>query len=424
MDIIYLDAKDSGISGDIFFSALLQLIENSESILKELETLKDYLPGVSSLQIKLEKIKKNELNVMRLNIQIKEKKNHRSIKQLTNSLSKFLEKNQYSEKSKQYAKNVLNSLIEAEAEIHEDLPEKVHLHELSSVDTLIDILGVTRLLDQLGYFSNKCKVYLNELPLGGGKIKTAHGILPVPAPATMKIIEKSSINVKMGPIDCEITTPTGAALLANLNIDNKSPSMLMKKAVYSTGEKIFENFLNILKLYYGKVQFSKLSIFNEEYEKYHQKIALLETDVDDVTGETIGNFINVMENENILDIQIFQGVTKKNRPSYNIKVLCYPEEVSVIILKMMEEIGTLGVRFSVIDRFCVEREIITSEILLSEKTFTFKYKLSYLESNQERYIINVKPEFEDLKTISRETQIPLKKVDFIAKNQILEEIGK
>ncbi|TFF88706.1 MAG: LarC family nickel insertion protein, partial [Promethearchaeota archaeon] len=327
-------------------------------------------------------------------------------------------------KAKKFAQNVLDTLILAEAEVHENLPEKVHLHELSSVDTLLDILGVTRILEEIGYFSDECKIYLSVLPLGGGKIKSAHGILPVPAPATTKIIEKSSLLIKMGPVESEITTPTGAALLTNLNIENKEPRMIIRKAVYSTGQKEFDNFLNIMKLYYGEdpLDVKDMNICN--FEKYHQKIALLETNVDDVSGEEIGNFINIMENKEILDIHVIQGITKKNRPSYIIKVLCHPKDVSSNIGKIIEELGTLGVRVSIIDRFCVDRVLKESQINIFDKIYEFSYKLSYFETYGEKYIVNVKPEFEDLKKISNNTGVSLKKLKELVITQIVNEIDK
>ncbi|MEJ2251340.1 MAG: LarC family nickel insertion protein [Candidatus Lokiarchaeota archaeon] len=307
MKVIYLDTKDSGISGDILLSALLELTDDPKKILKELEELKDYLSGISILQIKLEKIKRHELKINKLNIIIKENKDHRTVNELKESLARFLKDKEFSLETSKYAKNVLNSLINAEAKVHENLPEKVHLHELSSVDTLIDIIGVTKALNEIGYFSQKCNLYMSELPLGGGKVKTAHGILPVPAPATMKIVENSKLDVKLGPIENEITTPTGAALLTNLNITLKSPKMKIYKVAYSTGEKEFKDFLNILKIYYGEQTNLNNPVPDIDLEQYHQNIAVLETNVDDVTGENIGNFINIMESEDILDIQVIRN---------------------------------------------------------------------------------------------------------------------
>jgi len=143
MKLLYIDAINSGISGDMFLASLLGLIERPNEILDDLKSLKDYLSGISKLEINLIGKKISGILVNQIKIDVKESKSHRSPKSLINALNKFLEEKHFSDKAKKYAISVLNSLIQAEAEVHGELIEKIHLHELSSVDTLIDILGVT-----------------------------------------------------------------------------------------------------------------------------------------------------------------------------------------------------------------------------------------------------------------------------------------
>ena len=193
MKSLYIDASNSGISGDMFLAALFELIPNASEILKELQEVKDFLAGVSKLEIELEKIKRSGILVNRLKISIKEEKTNRTPKVLKDSLNAFLKEKKFSSLAKIYANDVLDKLIKAEADVHGKLIDQIHLHELSSIDTLVDILGVTKLLDTLGAFETNFKIFCSKLPLGSGTIKSAHGTLPVPAPATLKILENSKV---------------------------------------------------------------------------------------------------------------------------------------------------------------------------------------------------------------------------------------
>jgi len=408
---------NSGISGDMFLSALLNLVPNSESILSELQELKDILPDVSELNIDLIKITRSGIKINKLKLDIKEKKHHRTVNILKTSLNKFLNENNYTNEAKNYANNVLNTLIKAEAEVHNELIENLHLHELSSVDTLIDIIGVSRALETIGAFNKDFLICCSKIPLGGGTVKTAHGTLPVPAPATSKILEKSNLIVYNGPIEAELVTPTGAALLTNLNPKNLSYEMNLEKVVYSTGQKEFNDFLNILRLFFGEhedIEGSKKTYL----QKYFETVTILETDVDDISGEILGDFIRNIEKEDVLDIQIIPSITKKNRPGHVIKVLCRPQNQFELIEKIIEELGTLGVRFSTIKRVCVEREFDDRSIEINGKTYNLRYKISYIDSPSGRKIVNIKPEYGDLKKISEETGFTVKDVLFIAQENI------
>ncbi len=411
---------NSGISGDMLLASLLGLVPDSDVILNELKELKHYLSGVSKLDIGLITSRYSEIQLNKLKIDIKETKDRRTAKTLKNSLNEFLTSQKVTDSAKNYANKVLNSLIQAEGEVHGEVNENIHLHELSSVDTLIDILGVVIVLDKIGGFEENFKVFCSEIPLGSGTINTAHGLLPVPAPATAKILEKSALIIRGGPIDSELVTPTGAALLVNLNPKflEFPPEMKLIKLIYSTGQKNFKNFLNILRLFYGERKELGTSAESHIFDKYLEQVTVLETDVDDVTGEVLGNFIEKFQKEKILDLQIFPGLTKKNRPSYIIRILCYPRYKFEIIEKIILELGTLGVRFNTIKRVCIDRKIEKQIIEINGKNFELNFKISYIESEKGREIVNIKPEYEDLKRISELSGLTIKKLQAIAKSQV------
>lgn len=420
MRILYLDLINSGISGDMLLASLLGLVLKPDEILNELRKIKDFLPDISKLDIKLIHTEHTGIKLNQLKIEIKETKDHRTAKTLQKALDDFLIRAKISESAKNYAKNCLNSLIQAEIEVHEKLIENIHLHELSSADTLIDVIGVSTALDQINGFDDDIRIFCSKIPVGGGTINTKHGILAIPAPATLKILQKSNLITYGGPIDSELTTPTGVALLANLNPEVLPYPVAMKiiKSVYSTGQKKFKNFLNILRLFYGEYKEMHHLDLNHPLQKYIEQVSILETDVDDVSGEILGNFISKIEKEDILDIQIFPSITKKNRPGHIIKVLCYPEYTFKIIEKIIQELGTLGVRFNIIDRVCINRKIEKISIEINEKEFELNFKVSYIESDSGIEIVNIKPEYEDLKKISEVTGIALKRVQLIAQAKI------
>ncbi|MFX1304480.1 MAG: nickel pincer cofactor biosynthesis protein LarC [Promethearchaeota archaeon] len=420
MRIIYLDLINSGISGDMFLAALLGLVSKPSEILNEIQNIKNFLPDVSKLDIELIHMEHYGIQLNKLKIEIKETKDHRTVKTLQKTLNDFLARSKISDSAKQYANNVLDTLIQAEVEVHGSLIENIHLHELSSVDTLVDILGVAIALDRIKGFDKDIRIFYSKIPLGGGKINTKHGLLAIPAPATLKILEKSKLVTFGGPIESELVTPTGAALLANLNPNFLQFSAEMKiiKSIYSTGQKKFKNFSNILRLFYGEYEESSYKDFSHPLQKYIEQVSVLETDVDDVSGELLGNFITQFEKEEILDIQIFPSITKKNRPGHIIKVLCYPEHIFKLIKKIINELGTLGVRFNIINRVCINRKNERKSIEINEKIYELNYKISYIESDSGSEIVNIKPEYEDLKKISKDTGLAVKKVQLIAQAKI------
>jgi len=417
---LYIDLNSSGISGDMLLAALLGIVPEPEKILKDLRKLKDYLPGVSQLIIELKKIHRSGIQLNQLKIEIKENKDHRSAKTLQDSLNKYLNENFFSDSAKNYANQVLNSLIQAEAEVHGKLANKIHLHELSSIDTLIDILGVTSALDKINGFDENIQFYCSKIPLGGGEVNTAHGLLTIPAPATLKILEKSNLITFGGPIESELVTPTGVALLTSLNPEflEYLPEMMIEKSVYSTGQKTFKDFHNILRLYLG--EYNDLESYKSTHpmQKYVDKVSVLETDVDDVSGEILGNFFNEFKNDKVLDLQIIPSLTKKNRPSYIIKVLCYPKYTFELMEKMIHELGTLGVRYSIMNRVCVDRTIEKHIIEINKKDYSVNFKVSYIELENSKEIVNVKPEYEDIKKISEDSGISVRKIQFIIQAKI------
>ena len=419
MKVLYIDTSNSGISGDMFLAGLINLVEDPDEILRKLKNLKNYLTKVSIFEVNLIQTERSGIKVSQLDIKIREDKHSRSSKSLLEALNRYLTEYEFSEEAIEYANKVLGDLINAEAVVHEKLAEEIHLHELSSIDTLLDIIGTTMVLEDIGYFKNEIAISTCTLPLGGGVVKTAHGILPVPAPATIKILEKSKLISKPGPIDNELVTPTGIALLNALNPITENWQMKVEKVVQSTGEKNFKDFPNILRIFYGFIENNQLRNNFSFLDDYIQEIAIIETDVDDVSGEIIGNLMRILEKKKILDIQIIPAMTKKQRTSNIIKVLCEPKIKAEIINVFLRELGTLGVRFQMMQRVCVERFLKRESIEIEKEKYMITFKISFYKSSQKYHIINIKPEFEDLKKISDKTGLPIKIIEFYAQEKLV-----
>jgi len=416
MKYLYIDCSNSGLSGDMFLAALLGLIPDHDLVLEQLNDLKSYLSGVKHLEITLRKIKRHGILVNYLDIALKETKNHRSSRNLMEALEKFSDDKHLSQRAKKFAINVLNRLIEAEKVVHGSIKESIHLHELSSVDTLIDILGAAKALDLLEMFKENVSIYASAVPLGGGSIQAAHGKLPIPAPATVNILKNSEIQTRMGPVEAELLTPTGAALLVELCPQTQSGEIVLKEVVHSTGNQEFDQFPNILRIYSGAKQSSEYDTLS----KYREVVVKLETNIDDISGEILGDFMSEMQQEEILDIQLVSSVTKKNRPSYILKILCNPSNHFRLIKRILTDLGTLGVRVSQMERICVDRINKLYTVRINEQNFKVNYKISFIDTPEGRKVINIKPEYEDLKVISSELQMPLKEIYFHANALILD----
>ena len=358
MKKLYIDAKHSGLSGDMFLAGLLNLIEDPKNILAQLHSLRDVLPDVEELEITQQNVPRMGINVNQLNIKINETKANRKASTLKAALNQFLQQNELSEGARNYAKGVLDTLIHAEAAVHNALHEHIHLHELSSVDTLLDILGVTLVLDALNFFTTEVQMYCSDIPLGGGTIEAAHGTLSIPAPATVEILKGSGIKTKGGPVQSELLTPTGAALLVNLNplYAVHNPEMEIINIGYGCGQKQFEHFSNTVRLFLGQSS-NYITLTRDTLEsplkKYSQQITILSTNVDDISGELIGNLFSSYPQEKVLDIEVYPGITKKNRSSFQVQVLCRPQFQFELIEWMINELGTLGVRYNTVQRICV-----------------------------------------------------------------------
>lgn len=393
MKTLIIDPKISGISGDMFISALIDLTDDMD-VLCELTTTINNLKNCKKFEVNIKEEKINGIVAKKLYMDIVEDRFHHpedlknAIKEVSNDLN-------LSEKANSIIINIIDDLIYAEKKLHKT---DFHLHEVASLDTVFDIVGSIMLLEKNGFLDGK--IYSTPPVLGGGYAKMEHGILSIPAPATLEILCKHNIKYSNPPYATEFehTTPTGIAILSNVvdEIVDNFPPMIPIKVGYGAGSKRLKEVPNILRVVEGKIN-------KKNIEK---NMVVLETNVDDVSGEIIGNLFEKLLNEGAKEVFVVNGIGKKNRPTNIISVITNYAKSGELAKMLMEETGTLGIRIKEIDRIKAERTEKTHFININGKEFKFNVKISYIDDK----IINIKPEYEDAKKIAEELKIPLRKV--------------
>jgi hypothetical protein len=246
-------------------------------------------------------------------------------------------------------------------------------------------VGVAIALDDLSLFEEE--IICMPIAVGGGNITFSHGVMSNPASAILEILKNSSLFIHGGLVKDELTTPTGASIITNLSKKSVDyyPFMKIKSIGYGAGKKNYDDFSNVLKIIQGETK--------NDLQIDHVKI--LETNVDDVSGEILGNLINKLMDKGAKDVSIYNGITKKGRPTNLISVICDDHSVQELIDIMIEETGTLGIRVMESNRYTIPRMIHTIKIILDGKEFLIRYKVS---SNRD--LVNFKIEFDDLQHVS------------------------
>ena len=286
---------------------------------------------------------------------------------------------------------VFRRLAEAEAMVHNTTPEETHLHELGEIDTLVDVVGGIIGLDMLGID----RLYASPFPSGSGVIKTEHGLLPVPSPATAALFAMARVPVVPAPGNAqdtgEMVTPTGAAILTTLATFNQ-PSLNVEKVGYGLGSRESKYYPNALALWLGE----------ETGSTYNTDLSQIETNLDDMTGEMLGYVQERLFELGARDVWFTPIQMKKNRPATMLSVIVSSDMESQAINLIMRETSTLGVRVRPLARYEAEREITTVETTFG----SVSVKVKRLEGKN----VSAMPEYEDAKRIALERREPLQEV--------------
>ncbi len=387
-EISIIDAQLAGLSGDMLLSALIDLGADKKKVIDSIYKCESILSGSKIKEARFEKVNSNGFNATRFYFEYNEKIYKRKGIDMVRDLSKSIEYLDLKPRSKSFILDSLKTLINAEANIHGESIKKVHLHEASSIDTFVDLIGCAIALEDLKIFDSK--IFSTYICIGNGLTTFSHGTIPNPTNAVLEIFRGKSF-VLIGNDLGEVTTPTGAAMLVNLSSEciRYYPPIIPEKIGLGAGHKILNNTPNILRIVLGKNPLS--------FGLNNEKMFLIETNIDDVDGEIIGNLIEVLMKEGARDVTVIPGITKKNRPVNIIRVLSDNYKREILIERLFKETGTSGIRINEINRITLERNIIIMQVIVNESEYNIKVKITKDSSNN---IINIKPEFDDLKKIS------------------------
>ena len=400
--VLVIDPQIAGISGDMLLSSLVDLGADRNKILDGIIKSQKFLPNSIIKEIDFTKITKRGIEATQLKLEIDDNVHERKGIEIKNAISDSAELIGLSSKGKSFAESCIDTLILSESKIHGISTDSVPFHEASSIDTLVDILGITIALEDLGIFDEQ--VLCMPVAVGGGSVTFSHGTMSNPASAILEIFKNSSLKIQGNSSESELTTPTGACILSNLSNNSVDyyPKMKIESIGYGAGQKDFENFSNVLKIVRGT-----------QNELDVDSVKILETNVDDISGEILGNLIEKLMDKRAKDASIYHGITKKGRPTNLVTVICDEQEVESLVDTLIHETGTLGIRISESNRYIVPRSIHLAKVNLSGQTFEVNYKKSTFKGKHD-----FKIEFDDLKNISNTISKSIKDTESLLRKEI------
>ncbi len=411
MPLLYMDCSRSGLSGDMMVSVLQNLGVPAEKFQAIADSLKSHLAGTEKISVSFSEVPCNGIQASFLKMELNEQSHHRSVNSLEKALKAVCLDLKLSSMACNLANSIFSLILNAESKIHGIEPNAVHLHELASADTLFDAIGVAMGLDSLSLLETETKISASSIAVGGGSVKIAHGIVSVPAPATTEIMQQTDLILQGGPIDRELLTPTGAAILAALKVipANFLPPMKIRKIGRGAGNLAKEGTTSPVVVYLGE---------EPDTQEGAETVTLLETNLDDVPGEYVGHALERILDAGALDAYISPILMKKSRPASVFHVLCIPSDAARLTELIFAETGTLGVRVLEHYRICIPREIHTVTILVKGKEYQVHVKIA--RANQQ--YPGFKPEYEDLARISKEVGISVQQLAKIVIAEYLKQI--
>lgn len=370
----------SGISGDMVLGAFVDAGLSAAKLRSELKKL-----PLSGYTISVEKVSRSHIGGTQVRVRVAKnaKQPHRDLA----TIVKLINPSKLSKRVKADAAAIFTRLGEAEAAVHDVPIDKIHFHEVGAVDSILDIVGAAIAVEQLGIE----RVTSSPLPLGSGTVKIAHGVIPVPVPATMKLL--AGVPVCQSGIAQELVTPTGAAVLTHYATSYAGfPAMTVEAVGHGAGTRENEGRPNLLRVVLGTA----------DEHAHAAPMDVIETNVDDMRPELIGALFERLFAAGALDAYVTALVMKKNRPGHLITVLCDPPDTAGLVELMLTETTTFGVRTYRTAKHCIERE------WKSVKTphGAVKVKIGTLGGR----VVSVSPEYESCRAVADSKRVPLKEV--------------
>jgi uncharacterized protein (TIGR00299 family) protein len=402
---VIIDASSSGASGDKFLGALVDLGGSPRSLDKVAKIVEDNLPGASHVDVKTTRVERGEISAQLIEVRSEEKVSQRKASDLQSSAVKCGKALDLSEWGTAFVKSVLDTLSSAESRVHGQSTKDIELHELGSADTLVDILGVAHLADELELSGSKW--WCSPIAVGTGVTSFSGRTYPNPAPAVAEILRSHRFPMKTSNIQFELTTPTGAAIAVNLvnGAASEVPVITPHKIGYGAGAKDLDQVANILRLTIGELSGNGHA---------HDEVVVLETNLDDVSGEVIGRAVERLMEAGARDVSITPVFMKKNRPGQLISIIADKAKSEHLAELLMEETGTLGVREIPVSRHISGRASGTMAIEVKGKKFQVRVKRALTATGHSQ---GGKVEYEDLRRISNETGLSIRELQQIVKTR-------
>jgi uncharacterized protein (TIGR00299 family) protein len=384
MRIAYLDCA-SGISGDMMLGSLIDAGVDLATVQRGIDSL-----GLPSCRLVTVETKKCGFRALQLTVEHEPEHKHRHL----HHIDAMIDGSTLTDSQKTLAKKIFLRLAEAEAKVHGSTIQKVHFHEVGAVDSIADIVGSAIAWDLLGVDRIVC----SPIPTGTGFVEIAHGRCAIPAPATGELLR--GVPIAASSVEGELTTPTGAAIVAAM-VDEFGPVPAMKidRTGYGAGQKDFAH-PNLLRLLVGETA--------ESASKFQSdSVTLLETNLDDATGEMIGHCSQQLWQAGALDVSTTALTMKKNRPGVLLQVQCKASDAENLAEIIFRETTALGLRRSTLDRWILSRKSITVETQYGEVAGI----LATLPDGGERF----SPEYDSSSRIADKCQVSLATVEVAAR---------
>ncbi len=298
------------------------------------------------------------------------------------------------------ALEIFELLGEAESNVHGTTLEATHFHEVGADDAIADIVGVCLLLDDLGVE----RVVTTPVAVGGGTVTMSHGSYPVPPPAVVELAESADWSVRGGPVETELLTPTGAAILSHYAVGVETlPTLDIETVGYGAGSKSFDSHPNVLRALVG----------HQEGGLSREPITVLETHVDDTTPEVLGGLSETLEAAGALDVTVVPATMKKSRPGHLIKVVTAPDDASRVARELARETGTLGVReHGRGHRFVADRHVESVSLEIDGEQFDVDVKIATFSGDGETAsgIFDVSCEYDHARAVAASTDVSTRDV--------------
>ena len=382
----------SGISGDMILGALVDLGVDPGKIRKALKTL-----DLKGYKLKTSRVQRGLIAGTKVQVRLTKTSHHPARKY--SDIKKLIADSDLSSTAKKNSLEIFKRIAQVEAAIHDTTMEKIHFHEIGAVDSIVDIVGGVVAIESL----KLDKIYASPLNVGEGFVQCAHGCLPVPAPATLKLLQ--GIPVFSNGIKKELTTPTGAAMIGfYADKFGSLPAMKIVGDGYGAGDHIIAEMPNMLRVVLGEIS-----------AESDEELVLIETNIDDMNPEFYEGTMESLFKAGALDVYLTPIIMKKSRPANKISVLSSETDRQAMTEILLHETSSFGVRYFRIGRTVLEREMKTVNISWG----SVRIKIGKFNGK----VIQISPEYEDCKKIAYKEKVPVKQVYEEAHSQAIKLFG-